>query len=47
VREGSVSSEAAERDYGVGIKRDGETLIVDQAATDARRAGMKTQRQGR
>jgi N-methylhydantoinase B len=47
VREGSVSSEAAERDYGVVIKRDRETLIVDQAATDARRAGMKTQRQGR
>src|SRR5439155_7777954 len=32
VREGFVSPQAAERDYGVVIKHDGGVLIVDQAA---------------
>ncbi len=41
VREGFVSLEAAERDYGVVLKRDGEALVVDRPATDARRAKMR------
>jgi N-methylhydantoinase B len=42
VRDGNVSPEAAERDYGVVIRREGPTFIIDQAATDARRAALKT-----
>jgi N-methylhydantoinase B len=38
VREGQLSPEAAERDYGVVIKRDGGDFVVDAAATQARRA---------
>ena len=38
VREGFVSPETAERDYGVVIKRDGGDFVVDAAATQARRA---------
>ena len=38
VREGVVSPEAAERDYGVVLKRDGGDFVVDAAATQARRA---------
>jgi N-methylhydantoinase B len=45
VRDGNVSPEAAERDYGVVIRRDGALWTVDQAATDARRAEMKDRRQ--
>jgi len=41
VREGEVSAEAAERDYGVVLKRNGNDLVVDQAATDAKRAAFK------
>src|SRR5262245_27938287 len=41
VREGAVSAEAAERDYGVVLKRNGNDLVVDQAATDAKRAAFK------
>lgn len=41
VREGNVSPEAAERDYGVVLRRDETAWTVDQAATDARRAKMK------
>jgi N-methylhydantoinase B len=37
VREGFVSREAAERDYGVVLKHDGDALVVDEAATQARR----------
>ncbi|MGH6769748.1 MAG: hydantoinase B/oxoprolinase family protein [Xanthobacteraceae bacterium] len=37
VREGVVSPDAAERDYGVVLKRDGETWRVDEAATRVRR----------
>ena len=37
VREGFVSPEAAERDYGVVLTRDGEEWIVDQAATKSNR----------
>jgi N-methylhydantoinase B len=43
VSEGFVSPQAAERDYGVVITREGGALIVDQAATEARRARMKAQ----
>jgi N-methylhydantoinase B len=45
VRDGNVSPEAAERDYGVVLRRDGAALAIDQMATDARRAGMKGARQ--
>jgi N-methylhydantoinase B len=38
VREGLVSPEAAERDYGVVFKREGNNFVVDAAATQARRA---------
>jgi N-methylhydantoinase B len=38
VREGFVSPEVAERDYGVVLKREGSNLVVDAAATQARRA---------
>ena len=38
VREKVVSPEAAERDYGVVLKRDGGDFVVDAAATQARRA---------
>jgi N-methylhydantoinase B len=42
VREGTVSPEAAERDYGVVLKHDGDGWTIDQAATDRRRAASKT-----
>jgi N-methylhydantoinase B len=45
VRDGNVSLEAAERDYGVVIRRDGATFTIDQAATDARRGTFKTNKQ--
>jgi len=45
VRDGNVSPEAAERDYGVVIRHEGATLTIDQAATDAKRATMKTNKQ--
>ncbi len=38
VREGIVSPEVAERDYGVVLKREGSNLVVDTAETRARRA---------
>jgi N-methylhydantoinase B len=38
VREGQLSPEAAERDYGVIIKRHGRNFVLDAAATQARRA---------
>jgi N-methylhydantoinase B len=42
VRQGQVSPEAAERDYGVVVVRDGRDLVVDAAATQARRAKATT-----
>jgi N-methylhydantoinase B len=42
VREGALSPEAAERDYGVVIKRDGGDFVVDVPATQARRAKVTT-----
>jgi N-methylhydantoinase B len=36
--EGRISPEAAERDYGVVVTRDGGHFVVDAAATQARRA---------
>jgi N-methylhydantoinase B len=41
VRGGSVSPEAAERDYGIVIKRTGEEWIIDKAATDAKRTKIR------
>jgi N-methylhydantoinase B len=38
VRQGQISPEAAERDYGVVLKRDGGHFVVDAVATQARRA---------
>jgi len=38
VREGFVSPEAAEREYGVVLKREGSNWVVDAAATQTRRA---------
>jgi N-methylhydantoinase B len=40
VREGFVSPQSAARDYGVVLKHDGEAIVVDQAATQARRRKM-------
>jgi N-methylhydantoinase B len=44
VREGFVSAEAAARDYGVVVRREGAgaAWAIDQAATDKRRAESKT-----
>jgi N-methylhydantoinase B len=42
VREGQLSPEAAERDYGVVIKRDGRDFVLDAAATQAARAKATT-----
>jgi N-methylhydantoinase B len=38
VQEGYLSAEAAARDYGVVLKREGSNFVVDAAATQARRA---------
>jgi hypothetical protein len=46
VREGQVSPEAAERDYGVVVlKRDGGGFAIDQTATNAKRAALKAGKQ--
>ncbi len=44
VCEGAVSREAAERDYGVVLKRNGRSWVLDHAATQARRAELRTKR---
>jgi N-methylhydantoinase B len=44
VREGVVSPEAAERDYGVVLAPEGRAWVLDQAATQARRAQMRAKR---
>jgi N-methylhydantoinase B len=41
VRDGNVSPEAAERDYGVVIFREGSSFTVDETATERKRAAMK------
>ena len=41
VREGQVSAQAAERDYGVVLERSGHSWALDRTATQARRAQMK------
>jgi N-methylhydantoinase B len=41
VCDGNVSPEAAERDYGVVIRREGAAWTIDQAATDVKRATLK------
>jgi N-methylhydantoinase B/oxoprolinase/acetone carboxylase alpha subunit len=40
VREGLVSREAAERDYGVVLEPAGRSWVIDRAATQARRAQL-------
>jgi N-methylhydantoinase B len=45
VREGQVSPEAAEREYGVVVKRDANNFVLDQAATDAKRAALRAGKQ--
>ena len=42
VREGHVSAQAAERDYGVVLERAGRSWVIDGTATQARRAQMKS-----
>jgi N-methylhydantoinase B len=42
VREGVVSREAAERDYGVVLEQRETSWLVDEAATAGRRADMRT-----
>jgi N-methylhydantoinase B len=42
LREGAVSPAAAERDYGVVLKPDGEDWTIDAAATAARRKQMQS-----
>ena len=44
VREGAVSLEAAERDYGVVLASEGRSWVLDQAATQAQRAQMRAKR---
>jgi hypothetical protein len=47
VREGAVSREAAERDYGVVLEqRDPPSWVVDEGATARRRADMRNTRHG-
>jgi N-methylhydantoinase B len=41
VREGVVSKEAAERDYGVILKPAGRSWLLDVAATQTRRAQLR------
>src|SRR5436853_6710493 len=41
VREGFVSPKTAERDYGVMRNRKGRSGMLEQPATEARRASMK------
>jgi N-methylhydantoinase B len=45
VREGNVSAEGAERDYGVVIRQDGGTLALDETATARLRLKMQAARQ--
>jgi len=40
VREGLVSRQAAERDYGVVLERAGRSWVIDRTATQARRAQL-------
>jgi N-methylhydantoinase B len=44
IREGIVSSEAAERDYGVVVAPLGNSCVLDREATQARRAQMRAKR---
>jgi N-methylhydantoinase B len=44
VREGIVSREAAERDYGVVLAPEGRSWMLDKVATQARRARMRAKR---
>jgi len=45
LREGNVSPEAAERDYGVVLKPDGGDWTIDAAATATRRKQMRDSKQ--
>ena len=42
VHEGFVSPQAAERDYAVVLRKDGETWVIDEAATARRRSQSQT-----
>jgi N-methylhydantoinase B len=44
VREGAISRETAERDYGVVLALRGRSWVLDHAATQARRADMRAKR---
>jgi N-methylhydantoinase B len=44
VREGAISRETAERDYGVVLALRGRSWVLDHAATQARRAEMRAKR---
>jgi len=44
VREGAVSVAAATREYGVVLRRTGQSWAIDQAATQSQRAQMRTKR---
>jgi N-methylhydantoinase B len=44
VREGAISRETAERDYGVVLALRGRSWVVEHAATQARRADMRAKR---
>jgi N-methylhydantoinase B len=44
VREGVVSKEAAERDYGVVLKPAGRAWLLDEAATQTRRAQLRAEK---
>ena len=44
VREGLVSREAAERDYGVVLEPTARSWVIDRAATHARRAQLRRER---
>jgi N-methylhydantoinase B len=44
VREGLVSSEAAERDYGVVLEPAARSWVIDRTATQARRAQLRSEK---
>jgi len=41
VREGTISPEAAEREYGVVLRREGRALVIDKIVTERRRTKLK------
>jgi N-methylhydantoinase B len=47
VREGVMSKEAAERDYGVVLKPAGRAWLLDVAATQTRRTQLRAEKTAR